>query len=349
MPAVELIDMTAEFAERRNRSIFSWALKESLEATLAAGRQALLFVNRRGHSTYVFCRACGFVMVCHQCSVSLTFHQAANRCRCHQCGYEVAVPEACPSCASKAFRFAGLGTQKVEEELAMNFPGVRAARMDSDTTAVRGSHQRFFEDFASGRTQVLVGTQMVAKGFNFPCLDLVGVVNADTSLRLPDFRAAERTFQLVTQVAGRVGRAERPGRVLVQTFSPDHPALQRASHHDYDGFAAEELPVREQLFYPPFSVLVLACAEAADEAESRETLRKLGEALTAALEGHGRHQLLGPARAPVARIRGQHRFQLLLKLDPASDAPAAARRVLAAWQPPSSVATRLDVDPISLF
>ncbi|MBI3893995.1 MAG: primosomal protein N' [Candidatus Wallbacteria bacterium] len=348
LPAVELVDMTVEFTQRRNRSIFSWRLRQEMETTLAEGRQALLFVNRRGHSTYVFCRACGFVLECHQCSVSLTFHQLIGTCRCHQCGFEQTSPERCPSCASTAFRFAGLGTQKVEEETRLNFPGVSCQRMDSDTTSKRGSHQRIYDDFAAGRTQVLIGTQMAAKGFNFPSLDLVGVINADVALRLPDFRSAERTFQLVTQVAGRVGRAERPGRVLVQTFAPAHHALVHAAGHDLDGFAAAELPGREELFYPPFSALILVGAEAEDELAPREALAGLRDALAAALPDAERHQVLGPARAPLALVKGRHRWQLLLKLEPGGAGAAAARRVLAGWSAPSPVSARVDVDPLRM-
>lgn len=353
MPAVELVDMTAEFKERRNRSIFSWRLREELDRTLADGRQALLFVNRRGHSTYVFCRACGHVLECHQCSVALTYHQPAAHarapvCRCHQCDYELETPERCPACDSPAFRFTGLGTQKVEEDLRMNFPGVVCQRMDSDTTSGRGSHARIYDDFASGRTRVLIGTQMAAKGFNFPALDLVGVVNADTALRLPDFRSSERTFQLVTQVAGRVGRADRPGRVLVQTYAPDHPALVCASRHDLDSFADAELPARRELFYPPYSALVLILSEAAAEDAAREALAGLGEKLREALRDSDTHQVLGPARAPLAMVRGQHRFQLLVKVAPGGEAAGRARRALAAWTPPSGVSARIDVDPLRM-
>ena len=348
LPPVELVDMSEEFRERRNSSVFSMRLKERLQATLEGGGQALLFMNRRGFHTYVFCRRCSFVLECEHCSVALTFHLDSSVCLCHHCGHRAAPPQACPSCSSRAIRYAGTGTQRVAREFGLNFPDHRYQRMDSDTTRGRGSHARILGDFARGQTRVLIGTQMLAKGFDFPGIHLVGVVNADGGLKVPDFRGAERTFQLLTQVAGRVGRGDDPGEVVVQTYQPDHYALQAARRHDYEAFAARELPLRQELFYPPFSRLVLAVHEAATEEAALRPLEDLREHLERVLGGGPRVRLLGPAPAPLMRLEGRHRQQLLIKIEPGEAAGRALREALRGF-PGAPPGLKIDVDPMSLM
>ncbi len=349
MPAVTLVDMAEEFRERKNRSLFSSELRKAMAEVLEAGGQVMLFLNRRGYSTYVFCRNCGWCMECADCSVPMTYHFSDGRLVCHHCGSIREAPAACPECGSRAVRYCGSGTEKVEEEFRLNFPGVPPARMDADTTASRTSHADILGEFAAGRTRVLIGTQMIAKGFDFENLDLAGIVNADTMLHVPDFRGAERTFQLVTQVAGRVGRRERPGRVVVQTYNPHHYALQAAARHDYDAFAREELPIRAEAFYPPFSRLVLVCAESPREREACAELERLGELVRA--EAGDAVRVSGPAPAVLRRLRRRYRWQLVIRV--AEDRPAELQRVkecLASYEPAcGSVSLRIDVDPVNLM
>jgi len=355
LPPVTLVDMSKEFAEKKNRSIFSMELKARLSAALASGGQALLFLNRRGHSTYVFCRACGKPTGCRSCSVVLTYHMATGRMLCHMCGHETEPPRVCPECGHSAVRYCGGGTQKVEEEFRSNFPDVTVCRMDSDTTSRRGSHQRIIQDFASGQTRVLVGTQMVAKGFDFHNLDLVGVVNADSTLHTGDFRGAERTFQIVTQVAGRVGRGQKSGLVVVQTYSPEHHALQAASRHDFEALAAVELPQRQALSYPPFSSLVAITAEGESEDETKRSLEQLKQALLEAKVQESGARILGPAPARVMKVADRFRFSLLVKLPIGSDRRNSLdpgetgrvfRSVVLRFSPPARIGLKVDIDPL---
>lgn len=350
MPEVSLVDMAQEFEKKRNRSIFSEDLKAGLAASIDRGEQALLFLNRRGHSTYVFCRSCGEALGCSRCSVTLTYHRSTRRLCCHLCGAQQRSPETCPACGSKAIRYCGGGTQKVEEEFSLNFPGVRHARLDSDTTSRRGAHREIIGRFSAGKEQVLIGTQMVAKGFDFPRLTFAGVVNADSVLRLPDFRGAEKTFQLVLQVAGRVGRADRPGTVVVQTYQPEHYALKAGAAHDYEAFASEELAFRQALSYPPYARLILVLAEGPTEARVQELLSELRSDLMALELGEDRLIALGPSPAPIERINENFRWQLLLKL-PGEDEEAQRRvkAVLAGARPKKSCALKIDVDPGSVL
>ena len=239
-----------------HRQIFSRPLLEALQEILARNEQALLFLNRRGFANFVLCRECGFVVRCPSCAVSLTLHTNRDRMVCHYCSHEEKVPLSCPSCGGAQIRYFGAGTQRVENEVKRLFPGVTTIRMDRDTTARRGAHQRLYRQFRERRAQILIGTQMVAKGFNFPGVTLVGVVTADTALNLPDFRAAERTFQLLTQVSGRAGRGASGGEVIVQTYHPDHYSITAAAQHDYTTFYEAELENRRQLGYPPFSEML---------------------------------------------------------------------------------------------
>jgi primosomal protein N' (replication factor Y) len=348
MPPVELVDMSLEFREKRNRSIFSMRLKESLDSTLEAGGQAILFLNRRGFHTYVFCRGCGYVHECRNCSVALTFHFHEKICLCHHCAFRTEAPRVCPACGSKAIRYAGSGTQRVAREFQVSFPETRFLRMDSDTTRQRGSHERILDSYNRGQTRVLIGTQMLAKGFDFPHLNLVGVINADSGLTLPDFRGAEKTFQLITQVAGRVGRGDEAGHVVVQTYRPDHYALQHARLHDYEGFADRELALRKELFYPPFSRLLLAVLEAPEEVRARDPLEELRSYLETQLGDLGRIRILGPAPAPLMKLEGRYRQQLLVKIETGDEACVALRQALRKY-PNMPRGIRLDMDPQHLL
>ena len=337
MPTVEVVDLREAYKAVRKKVLFSPQLLEGIRGALAKGEQAMLLLNRRGYEAFWMCRACGQTLDCPHCSVSLTFHRAAHRLKCHLCGHEAAPPEACPFCGEAHLRGVGEGTERLEEELSRLFPSARILRLDRDTTARRGALEAALLAAEHGEVDLLVGTQMLAKGHTFPKLTLVGILGADQGLKIPDFRAAERTFQLLTQVAGRAGRAERPGRVILQTYAPDHPAIRHAVAQDFEGFAAEELPYREALAYPPFAALALYRAEAEDPGEAKEALDRIKGRLSrvAGL------RVLGPLEAPVARLKDRWRFQLLVK----SARREALGEALRAAPPPSGGLVSLDRDP----
>jgi len=308
LPKVEIVDLRDAFRVARRKVILAPQLMQALTETLARGEQSLLLLNRRGYENFWMCRACGKTLGCPHCAISLTYHRGDFRLRCHLCGFETVPPEACPDCGADHLRGVGEGTEQVEEHLAELFPAARILRLDRDTTRRRGSLEAGLLAAEQGHVDILVGTQMLAKGHTFPRLTLVGVLNADQGLKVADFRAAERTFQLLTQVAGRAGRADLPGRVILQTYSPDHPAITFALAQDFEGFSASELPFREGLGYPPFTALSLYRAEADSAREAREAL----EAFKARLTVPGL-RVLGPLEAPVPRIRDRWRMHLLLK------------------------------------
>ena len=308
LPTVEITDLRDAFRQARRKVILAPPLMQALTEVLAKGEQALLLLNRRGYENFWMCRACGKTLGCPHCAISLTYHRGDYRLRCHLCGHETVPPEACPDCGAEHLRGVGEGTEQVEEHLRALFPAARILRLDRDTTRRRGSLEAGLLAAEAGEVDILVGTQMLAKGHTFPGLTLVGVLNADQGLKVADFRAAERTFQLLTQVAGRAGRADLPGRVILQTYSPEHPAIQHALAQDFEGFAASELPFREGLGYPPFSALSLYRAEADTLSEAREALDTFRRQLTVA-----GLKVLGPLEAPVPRIRDRWRMHLLLK------------------------------------
>ncbi len=319
MPKIQIVDMREEFL-RGNNSIFSAALLNALKACLGAGKQAILFINRRGYSTFVSCRGCGHVFGCVNCDVSMTYHRTEERVKCHYCGHAEPVPTVCPACGRPFIKYFGVGTQQVEEQLRTYFPGVTALRMDMDSTRTKDAHEQLLSAFARGEAQVLIGTQMVAKGLDFPNVTLVGVVAADSTLYLPDYRSAERTFQLLTQVAGRAGRDEDPGRVVVQTYSPDHPSIRFARTHDYKGFYAYELAQRRAALFPPFSLFVRALFTGLEEAplhaDGERFATGLEQAVLAALgEEHAQELLiLHASEAPIYKKQGVYRYQVLIKL-----------------------------------
>ncbi len=352
MPEVEVVDMRGEF-ERGNHSIFSAKLAGELRRCLDDGHQAMLFINRRGHSTFVSCRACGYVVKCDQCDVTMTWHQAENALRCHYCGRTLPPPKKCPKCGSKYIKYFGAGTQKVQEEVRRLFPDARVARLDIDTTREKDAHERILSRFKRGEANVLVGTQMIAKGLDFPNVALVGVVAADLSLNLPDYRSVERTFQLITQVAGRAGRAEVPGRVVVQTYDPEHYGIALAAAQDYRAFYTRESAHRRAALYPPFTMIAriiysgrdagtVAAAAQADEARLGAYLDESGARADTVQ--------LGAMEAPISMIRGDTRWQLLIKLYFKADLEAVAARMQAlADAAPDGVRAELEINPNSMI
>ena len=319
LPEVRVADMREEL-ESGNRSIISRELRRELTDCVRRGEQAMLLMNRRGYHSFVSCRSCGYVVKCPHCDLSLTYHlgNADGLLRCHYCGYETPSPHRCPSCGSKAIKYFGAGTQKVEEEVRRMLPGVTTARMDYDTTSGKGGHERILEAFRSGKARVLIGTQMIAKGLDFPRVTLVGVIAADLTLNLPDYRSRERTFQLLTQVAGRAGRGEKPGQVIIQTYRPDDPVIGFASRQDYRAFFEAEFQRRRKGLYPPFTILARALIESSREEETVQTARRLEEKareLLAANEAWRKKVLLLLNDEPGVRIlRGKYRRHLLMKL-----------------------------------
>ena len=352
LPEVELVDMRGEF-ERGNHSVFSGKLAQALATCLAAGEQAMLFINRRGHSTFVSCRKCGYVVKCAQCDVSMTYHQAEYLLKCHYCGNTMAPPKKCPQCGSGYIKYFGAGTQKVAEEARKFFPEARIVRMDVDTTRGKDAHEKILNRFRSGEANVLIGTQMIAKGLDFPNVTLVGVIAADMTLNLPDYRSVERTFQLITQVAGRAGRAEKPGRVIVQTYEPDHYGIQLAARQDYRAFYRRESAFRRSALYPPFTQIMRIVYSGKQEAQVRAAAEADEAAMNRYLEERGMRPdvvQLRALEAPIALLRGEYRWQLFLKMYFKGDLNAACARMQAlAEAAPAGVRAELEVNPVNLF
>ena len=314
LPQAEVVDLKEEL-KAGNRSIFSRRLKEAMDGALSRNEQAILFFNRRGGASFVQCRHCGLVIRCRRCDVPLSYHPAESSLICHQCSYKLAVPEVCPSCSSRHIKFLGLGTQKLEQETAATFPVARILRWDSDATHGKHAHKKILETFSHHQADILIGTQMVAKGLDLPQVTLVGVIIADTALNLPDFRAGERTFQLLSQVAGRAGRGPGGGRVIIQSYSPQHYSIKAALKHDYAAFYGQEIKYRRQLGYPPFTKLVrLTFSHTNDDYAAKEAAR-LKTQLTqeTAARGISRMNIIGPAPAFMHRLRGRYRWQLILR------------------------------------
>ena len=345
LPPVQVVDLRAEL-RAGNTGLFSRALQAALHETLARGEQAILFLNRRGAATFVMCRDCGHVLECPRCSTALTYHQASGSLVCHHCGHREPPPRVCPVCRSERIRHFGAGTQRVEETLLTLFPNIRVLRWDRDTTGSSRAHTEFLDAFIQGDADVLIGTQMIAKGLDLPLVTLVGVVSADTGLHLPDFRAAERTFQLLTQVAGRAARGPLGGRVIFQTYAPDHYAVQAAAGHDYDQFYAQEMEFRRVTGYPPFSRLARLVYTDPTWDKARAEAEGMGRRLLDYIrrQGLANTTLIGPAPAFFGRERGEYRWHLVLRCpDPA----AVLRGFLA--QDKTPYGWRVDVDPVSLL
>jgi primosomal protein N' (replication factor Y) len=349
LPPVTVVDMRAEVGRRGGAGVISGELEAALRAALARGEQAILLLNRRGHSTFLLCPRCSYVIRCPRCEIAMVWHRTTQIAHCHYCGSAQAPPSVCPACNGGIVRGFGAGTQKLEDEIARLFPGVPAARMDSDTTAGAGAHERILRRFESGEVRLLLGTQMIAKGLHFPRVTVVGVVNADGALAVPDFRAGERTFQLIAQVAGRAGRSRLGGRVVVQSFEPQVAPVVRAAAHDYFGFAAEELKLRKAYDYPPYCRLVSFTVrdERFDRAEA--AIADLAERLRAIAASAGAAvRFRGPAPAPLARLEDHFRFLLLasaVAAEPLQAMLAAAREADVLTDPRIAV----DVDPMAIL
>ncbi len=348
MPKVQVVDMRTEFLETKRQATFSRALLEEMQARLANGEQTMLLLNRRGFSSFMVCRQCGERMLCENCSVVLTLHRRDRRMLCHLCGFAEKIPTACPKCSSDQIQFLGTGSERVEDELHQQLPTARIARLDRDSASAKGAFENILFSFRNGDIDILVGTQMIAKGHDIPNVTLVGVVLADIGLSMPDFRAAERSFQLLTQASGRAGRGTTPGHVVIQTLNPEHYAIRLAAEQDYEGFFRKEMEFRKYLRYPPFAACANLIVRAEKQEEALRLASEIGFLLTPAPPGI---RVMGPAEAPVLRVKNEFRYQVFLK--------AARRTVLREtlktirahaekenWKSTSLV---IDVDPIHLM
>lgn len=366
MPDVHIADMRTEL-KKGNRTIFSDVLRNSIEERLERQEQIILFLNRRGHSTYVFCRTCGYVERCENCSISLTFHFETKRLVCHHCGNKRPTHPSCPQCGSPAIRYFGLGTEAVEQEVRKAFPEARVKRFDADSTTRKNAHQQILETFEQQQIDILIGTQMVSKGLDFPNVTLVGVIAADTSLNLPDFRASEQTFSLLTQVAGRSGRADLEGKVIIQTYMPEHYCISAAQKHDYLGFYAQEVEARGALQYPPFSHVGTLLLRGKDEKQIEEAAHAVeahlqtwltDQASTAQADetegdvGGSEVEILGPAPAPLSKIEGKFRWHFLLRSNSVESISQLLKHLTD--EPPVAIKSNaiefvIDIDPTSIL
>jgi primosomal protein N' (replication factor Y) (superfamily II helicase) len=357
LPRVEVVDMRQiPKGPGGRRPLLSERLRSALTDVAAAGQQAILFLNRRGHSPFVVCQSCGTSRDCPHCEISLTFHRRTGALHCHYCDYREPMPERCPTCESDEWAYLGAGTEKLGEQLQSELTGLRILRLDRDTAAKSGNLRAILKAFREHHADVLVGTQMVTKGHDFPRVTLVGVVMADLSLRIPDFRSGERTFQLLAQVAGRAGRGSDPGEVIVQTFLPEHTVIRSATHHDHDGFAAAELEVRRELDYPPFGHLIAIHFESPELDALRRLTERYRQAAAAvqksAPESSAGLLVLGPVESPMGRLRGRHRWQMMVKSRSRQHARAFVARLLGAagfGTEPEGVSVAVDVDPMHLL
>ncbi len=338
MPKISVIDMSKE------SGTLSRALVERITETHAGGKQTILFLNRRGFSYFFHCRSCGYEMRCRQCSVTLTYHKNRNRMLCHYCGYSTAPIDTCPSCGSLDVGYSGFGTERIEQDIAQTFPDYTIRRLDTDSVRKKGALEETLEEFRSGKVDILLGTQMVAKGLNFPGVNLVGIVLADTGLQLPDFRSEERTFSLIVQVSGRAGRFAPNGEVIIQTFHPDNPAIRLAAAGDIESFYRRELEVRRELSFPPYSRLIRLVFRGKNRRAVVETAEAFAESYP-----QTDSELLGPAECPLAVIAGNYRFQLIARSGSLSGARREVSTALSHTRISSNVYVEIDVDPVSLL
>ena len=349
LPLIRIIDLKNEsrnLSKAGGPAIISERLRSAINDRLKKGEQTILFLNRRGFATSLSCPSCGHVCGCPECSVSLTFHRKEEKLICHMCGYQRVAPKKCPECKDPAIRFAGFGTEKVEEVLGKVFPSARIARVDTDTMSRKGALRKTLGDFKAVKLDILVGTQMIAKGLHFPNVTLVGILNADIGLHIPDFRSGERTFQLLTQVAGRAGRGEMEGEVLIQTFTPHSPSVQFARHHDYEGFSDQELEFRKSFSYPPFSHCIILTCRSKNASLAEFTLQTLHKRLLKKLPDH---ILLGePLPSPLSKAAGQFRFQLMLRSESPRSMSQYIKSIIVDLAIPDEVYLAIDVDPLYL-
>ncbi len=352
LPKVEIVDLRTPEGKQSMGGVLSQPLARAIEDTLDAGKQTLLFLNRRGFTTFLSCVNCGYVFRCRDCSVTLTHHMSDHTLKCHYCNYSVKVPPLCPSCQGHGIRSYGAGTEKLFHEIEARFPRARIARLDSDVASKRGAYARILSALGAREIDILIGTQMIAKGHDFPHVTLVGVISADTSLNMPDFRASERTFQLLTQVSGRGGRGNTAGRVIIQTLNPLHYAIVRAGDHDYLSFYDDELQTRIALGYPPFSRMINMRISSRDESKAAAVAQRAANIAHAAArrqkKGPGAVSILGPAQAPLIKIKGRYRWQLLFKgADAGMLHDLAAEIMKAMGREASNI--KIDVDPVNFM
>ena len=347
MPLIRIVDLRQEKRKAKSLTILGEKLHTAILARLEKGEQTILFLNRRGFSTSLLCSACGEARECPNCSVALTFHRTASRLNCHLCGHTAAVPKKCPACGEDALIYSGFGTEKVEANVKQLFPKAVVRRMDADSMTRKDAFRETLRAFRGGKIDILVGTQMIAKGLHFPNVTLVGIINADLALHLPDFRAGERTFQLLTQVAGRAGRGETPGEVFVQTFTPFSPSIQFARHHDFVGYFEQELEFRERCDFPPFTHAVLLTVRSAHEARAKFSAETLARRLREALPKE--FILSDPAPAPLEKLQGQFRYHILLRGEAIMRLSRLVRSTLDKLPMPEDVLASVDVDPYQLL
>lgn len=350
LPPVDIVDMGEEVRKRRGFNIISQRLEYYMKQSLARKEQVILFLNRRGFAPYINCKRCGFVLKCQRCDIPMTFHKKLNTILCHYCYAETRPPESCPDCLASNINYRGFGTEKIEDEIKNRFPDYQIIRMDSDSMRVRDSHEKALTAFERGEFQILLGTQMIAKGLDFPNVTLVGVISADTILNLPDFRASERTFQLISQVAGRTGRGTKGGRVVVQSYNPRHYSITYAAAHDYEGFAGKELEYRKQLNYPPFGKLARIVLRSPHEDKTKEKSALVAGKLKEIAKTPGNHlEILGPSPAPVTKINDLFRWHMLLKAQHHTSIHNALQGIADMLKPSKGVQTMVDVDPYMML
>jgi primosomal protein N' (replication factor Y) len=351
LASVEIVDMRQEFRETHSQIPISRQLKSAIETQLQSGAQTMILLNRRGYSWFLLCRSCGETRRCAHCSISLTYHRREQRLICHYCGYSAPIPSHCPSCGSEYLHYVGEGTEKLEAKFAELFPGARVARLDRDVTQRPGVYHKLLSDFRQGKIDILVGTQLISKGHDFPGVTLVGVVTADLGLGMPDFRAAERTFQLLTQVAGRAGRGLAPGRVLVQTFFPEHYAIRLAADQNYEGFFSKELRFRRMMHYPPCGAIANVIVQDVKLEKAARAAGQMGAFLEGIAKESGTLKILGPGPAPLARLKRRYRIQFLLKAPSRAPLNDVLRRLADHCEQrgirPQTVV--IDVDPVSVM
>lgn len=348
LPTVFIADMREELRQG-NRSMFSQSLIEAIRLRLEKKEQMVLFLNRRGYSSFVLCRDCGTVVQCPNCDISLTYHRTTEKLKCHYCGYEEHVPQICPQCQSDHIRYFGTGTQKVEEELYKLFPEARVLRMDVDTTKHKGAHEEILETFGAGHADILLGTQMIAKGLDFPNITLVGVLSADTSLHLPDYRAAERTFQLLTQVSGRAGRHDKLGEVIIQTYTPEHYAIDLAKTQEYEPFYEREMFLRRRSNYPPYYFVALIQLSHEDVMMAAEYAGRVADWLRGNLSNQV--AIIGPTTASIARLKNRYRYQCLIKYKIEPNLIPVLQRLLAMYRAEwikQGILMTVDLDPSTI-
>ena len=348
LPDVVTIDLREDYRQRTSTGPISGRLSDAIKDAVRAGQQVILLLNRRGFSTHIQCPSCGHVVSCPACEIPLTHHRDGECAICHYCEHSIDAPRRCPQCRFEGIRYGGLGTQRLEAEVRSRFPKAKVLRMDSDTMRRHGSHEESLGRFRRGEVQILVGTQMIAKGLDFPNVTVVGVVNADTGLHLPDFRAAERTFQLITQVAGRTGRGNQGGRVYLQTFNPDHPAIRAAERHDFIQFATQELPVREQFEYPPYGSMIRVIVRGPNEKDVEAAADQIAAGFDD-LVTQVMCRRLGPAPAPIQKLRGNYRWHMILQANDLTELKNRLRAARRDVRLPDGLQWQVDVDPFDML